>query len=139
MEIKPILWQQTISLRHQVLWPEKPPEFCHVEGDEDAAHFGAFIDGRLVCVASVFLSSHQARLRKFATEPDHQGQGIGSAMIAHILADLAERNVNHFWCDARESALGFYQRFGMQPEGERFYKGDIPYLKMTVDLGKTQG
>lgn len=31
------------------------------------------------------------------------------------------------WCDARLEAAKFYERFGMQKEGEIFYKDVIPY------------
>ena len=134
MEIRNICWEETIPLRQSVLWPTKPPEYCHVEGDEEALHFGAYINDELVCVASVYLSSGKARLRKFATNADYQGQGIGSKILKTILKSLRDANVKTFWCDARESALGFYQRFGMQAYGERFYKSDVAYFKMEVTL-----
>jgi predicted GNAT family N-acyltransferase len=134
MEIRPISWQETMPLRHSVLWPSKPPEYCHVAGDADALHFGAFIDDTLVCVASVYLAADKARLRKFATNIQYQHQGIGTQVLAYIIASLRDKNVALFWCDARESALSFYQRFGMQASGERFYKADIAYFKMQVAL-----
>jgi len=134
MEIRNISWEQTIPLRHSVLWPKKPAEYCHVEGDQDALHFGTFINDELVCVASVYVKSDKARLRKFATKADYQGQGIGSQMLKSILHSLKKTEVKTFWCDARESALSFYQRFGMQPYGERFYKADVSYFKMEVAL-----
>jgi ribosomal protein S18 acetylase RimI-like enzyme len=134
MEICRISWEQTIPLRQSVLWPMKPPEYCHVEGDHDALHFGAFAKDELVCVASVYIKSGKARLRKFATKTDFQNQGIGSQMLTFILRTLKNTGVNFFWCDARESALSFYQRFGMQSYGERFYKADVSYFKMKVAL-----
>ncbi|TDR76122.1 GNAT family N-acetyltransferase [Photobacterium lutimaris] len=126
--------EQTLPIRHKVLWPNQSVEFCRVPDDADGLHYGVSEGGALVCVASVFISGEQARLRKFATLPECQGKGIGTAVIEHILADLKERNVRCFWCDARESAGGFYHRFGMSPEGERFYKGDVPYFKMAMIL-----
>ncbi len=134
MVIRDISWEQTIPLRHSILWPNKPPEYCHVEGDRDALHFGAFTNDELVCVASVYLKSNQARLRKFATKVDCQGQGIGSKMLTFILHSLKNTETKFFWCDARESALTFYQRFGMLPYGERFYKADVSYFKMKVTI-----
>jgi predicted GNAT family N-acyltransferase len=134
MEIRNISWEQTIPLRQSVLWPMKPPEYCHVEGDHDAFHFGAFASDELVCVASVYIKSDKARLRKFATKTDYQGQGIGSQMLKSILYTLKSTDAKVFWCDARESALSFYQRFGMQSYGERFYKADVSYFKMEVAL-----
>ena len=134
MEIRSISWQETITLRQKVLWPNKPLEYCHVEGDHEAMHFGTFTDDKLVCVASVYVKSDKARLRKFATNADYQSQGIGSKMLKTILHSLKNTEVKVFWCDARESALSFYSRFGMQPYGERFYKADVSYFKMRVAL-----
>jgi ribosomal protein S18 acetylase RimI-like enzyme len=134
MDIRTISWQQTIPLRHAVLWPNKPPEHCHVAGDSEGKHFGVFIDGSLICVASVYIILNNARLRKFATDPKYQNQGVGSKMLGHIIQTLKNSNVGFLWCDARESALGFYQRFDMQANGERFYKAQVPYYKMEVAL-----
>lgn len=134
LRIRRIAWQETIALRHSVLWPDRLPEFCHVEGDEDAWHYGAFLPEGLVSVASVYAEDHVARLRKFATAGEFQRRGIGTRMLEHILAELNNHGVERFWCDARESALEFYERFGMRPEGERFHKGDVPYFRMSVRL-----
>jgi len=134
MEIRRITWEQTIPVRHKVLWPNKPPEFCKVDGDEEGVHFGAFINNELICVASVYIKQEKARLRKFATDDHFQKKGIGSKVLEFIISYLKGMEVKEFWCDARESALGFYERFGMCPFSDRFYKEDEPYLKMKVTL-----
>lgn len=134
MEIRVITWEETIPVRQSVLWPNKSHEHCHVDGDIDGLHFGAFIDEELVCVASVYLTLNKARLRKFATDTRYQHQGIGSKMLAHIIQSMKSRQVRHLWCDARESAIDFYKRFGLETCSERFYKIDIPFFKMEVAL-----
>ncbi len=78
MEVKKITWEETIPIRHQVLWPDKNPEFCIVEGDARALHYGIFLEAELVCVASIYVSENPARLRKFATLQEYQNQGVGS-------------------------------------------------------------
>lgn len=134
MDIRRICWQQTIPLRHQVLWPSKPPEYCHVDGDVNGLHFGFFIGETIICVASVYLDQNEARLRKFATDANYQNQGVGSKMLAHIIDDLKSTNTGLFWCDARESAVGFYERFDMHKASDRFYKADVAYFKMEIVL-----
>ena len=42
MRIEKLHWQDTLAIRQKVLWPEKPPEFCHVKGDDQASHYGVF-------------------------------------------------------------------------------------------------
>lgn len=140
MKIVSLHWSKTIPIRHRVLWPDKPPEFCHIEGDENALHFGAFLsdsteDGFLASVASIYIDGESARLRKFATLPEFQGQGIGSALLAHIITTIKEKGVAHFWCDARATATGFYARFGLEEEGEIFTKSGLPYRKMSIYFG----
>lgn len=130
VSVRQIDWQQTILLRHRVLWPHKPPEFSQLDDDAQGLHFGAAVDEQLVCVASVFIEGEQARLRKYATLPEFQGQGIGSQVLNTIFSYLKQAQVPYFWCDARESAIGFYQRFGMQVESPRFYKSEVAYVKM---------
>ena len=125
-----------MPIRHRVLWPDKPIEFCCVEGDSTALHFGYFLNNQLVSVASVYLNNNSARLRKFATLPEVQGQGIGTKLLNHVLSTIKHEKINHFWCDARESAIEFYKRFGMQPEGNRFYKAEVPYYKMSITFNR---
>ena len=134
MKMRRISWQQTIPLRHRVLWPNKPLEYCHIPEDDDGLHFGVFVDDLLVCVASVYLTLNKARLRKFATDPQYQNQGIGSQLLTFIITFLKAGAVDYFWCDARESALEFYKRFDMHVCSERFFKGEVAYYKMEVAL-----
>ncbi|MBA6264603.1 MAG: GNAT family N-acetyltransferase [Colwellia sp.] len=134
MEIRAISWEQTIPLRQRVLWPSKSLKYCYVDGDIEGLHYGAFVRGVLVCVASVYFTVNKAQLRKFATDNHYQHQGIGSKMLAYIIQSLKDRQVEFLWCDAREAAVDFYKRFGLQISSDRFYKADVPFFKMEVAL-----
>jgi len=134
MEIVGLDWEETIPIRQKVLWPDKPSSFCKVEGDEAGRHYGVIIEGALVCVASIYIESGSARLRKFATLEDFQNRGIGTALLKHMIEDSQSLHVNTFWFDARESAIEFYRRFGFSTEGERFFKSEIAYFKMAKRL-----
>jgi GNAT superfamily N-acetyltransferase len=132
--ISPISWKETIFVRNQVLWSKKNPEFSYVKGDEDAVHFGALLDDKIVCVASIFIHKKKARLRKFATLEKFQKMGIGSKVLKFIFDTLKEKGITYFWCDARKSATNFYENFGLRSEGEDFYKSDVLYTKMFKHL-----
>lgn len=134
MDIRPLDWQETIPIRHQVLWPHKHPEYTIVKGDADAQHYGIFVDDNLVCVASLYIAGSTARLRKFACLADFQGQGIGSHMLQYLVQTLKAQKITYFWFDARETAIGFYTRFGFEVEGDRFYKSEVAYFKMGLLL-----
>lgn len=134
LELRSITAADTLPIRHKVLWPDKPPEYSMVDNDAEGWHLGVFAQGQLICVASVFVDEDVARLRKFATLPEHRSKGAGTAAIVHIITTLKSRGIREFWCDARMSATGFYERFGMRPQDDTFFKGDEPYVKMAVQL-----
>ncbi|MFT2109736.1 GNAT family N-acetyltransferase [Marinomonas sp. 2405UD68-3] len=123
-----------LPIRHQVLWPNKPMDFSKVEDDELGMHYGVIVADTLICVGSFYRNNETARLRKFGTLQEYQGQGAGRFLLESVIPRLKESGVTYFWCDARQSAISFYQKFGLEPEGSCFYKGDIPYYKMAVRL-----
>lgn len=141
MDIRKIDWQQALPIRHHVLWPDKAITFCKVEGDELGKHYGVYINNEIVSVASIYIEKSDteggpmsARLRKFATLVSFQGQGIGTELISYIILQLKSLGVRVLWCDARKTAIGFYQRFGMVQQGEEFDKSGVLYFKMKVTL-----
>ncbi|MGL1891369.1 MAG: GNAT family N-acetyltransferase [Spirochaetaceae bacterium] len=130
MIIKRIDYKDTLNIRHEVLWPNKPIEFCLLDDDPEGIHYGGFIDSKLISVASIFLDNGKARLRKFATLKEYQGKGYGTLIINKILSDLEGLDVNIFWCDARKTAEGFYNHFLMEKQGDIFLKSDVEYIVM---------
>ncbi|KAI1801307.1 GCN5-like N-acetyltransferase [Daldinia bambusicola] len=159
ISIRPISAEDTYALRQAVLWPNKPLSYVQLPDDLDGQHFGAFVSNNnddndeehnknsssrdskqnpeesLVSIISLFDDgSGAARFRKFATAQLWQGKGVGSALLSYTIEAAARNGATSIWCDARQSALGFYQRFGMSGEGEVFFKGEVPYLRMSRAL-----
>lgn len=134
IDIQPISAEQTYALRHEVLWPDKPFEYVRINNDAQGHHYGAFRDNDLVAVISLFVNGAEGRFRKFATRPDQQRQGIGTRLMHHVMAEARRLGAVTLWCDARLDAADFYRRFGMEPVGEGFYKGTIPYNKLSMQL-----
>lgn len=134
IEIRRIQPADTYVLRHQVLWPDKPLSYVKVENDDTGLHFGAFRAQELVSVISLFVEGEEARFRKFATHLKCQRQGLGSALLTHVLAEAKRHGASRIWCDARLDSAAFYGRFGLQPVGEIFYKGLIAYVQMERKL-----
>ncbi|MDV7340723.1 GNAT family N-acetyltransferase [Terasakiella sp. A23] len=130
--------QDTYDIRHQVLWPDLPIEACMLSEDDTALHFGGLVGGQLIAVASLFPDGvDKIRLRKFAILPAYQSQGIGSKMLQGMQDHLRHTSYKTLWCDAREEALGFYQKNGFSAWGERFFKKHLPYIKAKIDLNQT--
>ncbi|KAL0960539.1 hypothetical protein HGRIS_005577 [Hohenbuehelia grisea] len=145
---------QTIALRHAVLWPDYPLSQVILSEDAEGWHFGAFIplEEEAVAVISLFAENcpiddtgtsdneastpHKAvRFRKFACSPSYQGLGIGTQLLSHVASVArAELGGDTIWCDARTSSLDWYRRRGLEPFGKPFYKGPVEYTRMKMDI-----
>lgn len=134
LTIRQITADQTIDLRHRVLWPMRPRSSCILPDDAAGLHFGGRISGALVSVASVFETPSGARLRKFATAPERQRQGIGWAMLLHLTATLRDAGSTRLWCDARLDAAEFYARLGMTLNEAPFERDGIAFVTMSMPL-----
>ncbi|MDR6197220.1 GNAT family N-acetyltransferase [Siphonobacter sp. SORGH_AS_0500] len=134
IQIQAIAPELTYELRHQVLWPDRPITYVILEEDFEGLHYGAIQNDQVMGVISVFQDGEKYRFRKFAVHPDHQGKGVGSALLRHVIKEMNGRSVPQLWCDARVTAIPFYERFGMKPGGAIFYKGEIAYTRFVLDL-----
>ncbi|GAD00353.1 GNAT family N-acetyltransferase [Agarivorans albus] len=134
IDIHIISAEQTLAIRQQVLWPSHDLAFCRVPEDDTGEHYGAYLNGKLIMVASLFTSGNEIRLRKFACLPEHQAKGYGSKMLNYMVEQQAGKPLTSFWFDARCSAIGFYQRLGFLVTSEVFDKHGVAYVKMAKAL-----
>ena len=62
----------------------------------------------------------QYRLRGMATAPELRGEGAGSQLLKKGNEILLEKGVPIWWCNARISAAGYYEKAGLSQLGEIF-------------------
>lgn len=127
--IRPIPAAQTRPLRQRVLRPHQPPEAMVYPGDDaaDTLHLGAFVDGALVGIASLYREPPPGevdpgawRLRGMAVTPEAQGGGHGRALLEACLVHARRQGGTRVWCNARTTASGFYTRLGFLVQGDVF-------------------
>ncbi len=113
------------------MYPGHPPEYVRLPADEEGIHFGLFNDqGSLVSVVSVFQHLNDFQFRKFATATAEQGKGFGSKLLNHVIGYCRENGAQRLWCNARETALPFYQRFDFSSTGESYETAGIRFVIM---------
>lgn len=95
--------------------------------DELTFHLGAFVDKKLVSVASFYFErnekfpdTYQYRLRGMATLPEYQGQGLSNALLRTAFPVIKQNQCTLLWCNAREKAMGFYTKVGFVAHGDSF-------------------
>ena len=115
MMIRYIAPADTLALRSLVLRNGKPLSECIFPQDHEGFHLGAFVEERLCSIATFFPETFAEngpggyRLRGMATHPDFAGHGLGREMINFAIHELLAVNASYIWCNARSSAVGFYE------------------------------
>ncbi|KAF9448774.1 hypothetical protein P691DRAFT_729043 [Macrolepiota fuliginosa MF-IS2] len=145
--------EDTLALRHSVLWPTKDIAHIKLPEDEAGVHLGAFLENddrkEPVAVISLFTedipqlfglsppihTTRTIRFRKFACDVAHQSKGIGSQLLEYTVSVArSDMNGSLLWCDARTTALSWYQQRGLEQFGDTFYKGVVEYVRMKREL-----
>lgn len=134
IEITIITAQDAYPVRHSELRKGKPIESCAFEGDllEQTLHIGAFIDQKIVGVASFMYKpvelgtvpnkkeSYEMQLRGMAVLQAYHQKGIGANVLKFGEETLKKRNFSGIWMNARIKAIGFYEKLGYYLHGSEF-------------------
>lgn len=147
IEVRVIPAEATRPMRLAVLRPGRPPESAQFPGDDapTTRHFGAFADGRLAGIASLYAAEMPDRpglaalqLRGMATAPEVRGHGLGRALVQACMAFARESGARLLWCNARTGAVEFYRKLGFAIVGEEFQIADVgPHFRMWCMVGQT--
>lgn len=132
MEVRQISARDTYPLRHKVLCAGRDFDTAIFEGDEEEQnfHLGAFEDGKLVSVASFYYEKNpnfdgddHFQLRGMATAEGFRQKGLSRELLKVAFPIIKQNFCNLVWCNARTTAVPFYEKVGFQKFGEEF---DIP-------------
>lgn len=129
ISIKKIVWQDTLTIRNEVLRPGKLREECIFDGDDDLSnfHLGLFLKDEHVGILSVFQNSNlqfpearQYQLRGMALVDEYRNQSFGTKLIEEAELILSSLNAELIWCNARKTAEKFYKNHQYKSHGEYF-------------------
>ena len=122
------------AMRKEVMYPGETIDFIKLEDDNSGMHWGLYVVDQHVSVISVFERNRVIQFRKFATMASMQRKGYGTSLLQHVI-DWAQANgMKSIWCNARKSAAGFYEKFGMVQNGPCWEKNGIEFIKMEKNL-----
>ena len=127
VSIEQIRPELTWHLRQKVLYPAQKLYEMEMEEDEDGIHFGAFTDNKLVGIVSLFENTGDFHFRKLAIDPEYQGKGIGNTLLIYITDFAKTAGGSRLWCNARLSAIGFYEKNQFNHTGQLFSKNGFDY------------
>lgn len=137
---------ETHALRRHVLRRGTPTNDVHFATDaQPGTRHLAIRDaaGELIATSTWFESdaptapgARAVQLRAMAVHDDHQGRGLGALLVEAGVAHAVAIGAELVWANARDTALGFYERQGFAVVGDGFLTSDtrIPHHVVVRDL-----
>lgn len=128
---------QMIKLRDDIL--RKPlglqlhPEELDLEKSDIL--LGAFDEDRiLACCILTPINEKTLRLRQMAVQNNLQGKGIGASIMSFAEDIARDKGFSTLMMHARDSAIGFYEKFGYKVTGAPFTEVNLPHRLMEKQL-----
>lgn len=108
------------------------------EWDEDDAHADHALARTTAGepIATGRLTS-DGRIGRMAVVKAWRGQGVGMAILRHLIERAAARGMRHLKLHAQSYAIPFYAQAGFVPVGPEFTECEIPHRTMVLDLPAT--
>lgn len=118
--------QALLALHVSAMQSFSPPDACHVLAAGHLDHpsimfFSARNGGRLLGVGALKeISSDHGEVKSMRTAPEALGQGVGWAILSHIIAVARSRRYSRLSLETGsgsefEAALSLYERAGFRP------------------------
>jgi len=123
---------KAFAIRRQVFCIEQnvSEEIEMDEFDEDATHILAYIDNKPIGTARWRFTEDGAKMERFAVLKDYRSRGVGEALVKYTLDKLKDNDL--IYLNAQESIIIFYEKYGFDVVGDRFYEADIPHKMMIL-------
>ncbi|MFT3681799.1 MAG: GNAT family N-acetyltransferase [Ferruginibacter sp.] len=130
-------YQQMVTLRYEILRKPLGLDFepGELEKEKNDILIGAFEDERIMgCCLVTKVDSHVAKLRQMAVQKNMQRMGIGESMISFAENITRDRGYRILMMHARDTAIGFYERFGYKVKGDQFIEVNLQHHVMEKRL-----
>lgn len=130
-------YQQMVNLRYEIM--RKPlglsfsaEELANEKGD---ILIGAFDDDEMMgCCILTNTGNGCVRLRQMAVQKNVQGKGIGESLMRFAENIARDKGYKTLTMHARDTALGFYEKYGYKVIGDQFTEINIPHHIMEKKL-----
>lgn len=141
--IKQVALNGVLPLRSKALRNGAAFNLCvfptdHVEGVFHLAH----TEEQVLTTVATFYPQNLSdvvgsgyQLRGMATDANYLGKGYGAAVLKYAVNYLKNVKADYIWCNARSSAVVFYQKQGFELISDEFeIEGVGPHFIMILNL-----
>jgi len=107
------------------------------ESDPASTHFLALDEGgRVAGYVRLILEGGGAHVRQVAVPAQYRGRGIATDLVSCAITKARELEAPYAYLNARERAVGIYERLGFHVTGAPFRMGRtfLPHVRMELRL-----
>lgn len=126
-------YDQMLHLRNEVLRKPLGIQFTPEELSKENEDFliAAFEDGKITgCCMLIPRNKETVQLSQMAVQQNWQGKGVGKSLINFAENLVKNIGVHSVEMEARDSAIGFYEKFGYAIQGDGYIKVNTPHHLM---------
>jgi predicted GNAT family N-acyltransferase len=130
-------YQQMIQLRSQILRQPLGLSFSpeELEKEKNDILIAAFDDDDMLgCCMLCPVDNNTLRLRQMAVNNNLQGKGIGASIMSFAENIARDKGYKNMMMHARDTAIGFYEKFGYKVMGDEFIEVNVPHHVMVKPL-----
>jgi GNAT superfamily N-acetyltransferase len=116
-------YQQMVQLRMEILRKPLGLSFTKEELDKEKNDILIAVfdeDDMLGCCILTKIDDYRIKLRQMAVQKKLQGKGIGESIISFAENIARDKGYKTLMMHARDSAIGFYEKFGYAIKGDQF-------------------
>ena len=126
-------YAQAVALRYSILREPLGLNFSkeELENEKDNIHIAVFEDDELLgCCMLTKIDRQTLQLRQMAVKDNLQRKGIGASIMSFVETISRDKGYKNIVMHARDTAIGFYEKFGYKVVGEPFIEINLPHHKM---------
>ncbi len=130
-------YQQMVTLRMDVLRKPLGLSFTTEElaKEKEDILIGAFDEDKiLACCLLTKIDNATIKLRQMAVHNNVQGKGIGASMMSFAETVARDKGYKKLMMHARNTAIGFYEKFDFKVNGGEFIEVNVPHHVMEKKL-----
>ncbi|MFT3908844.1 MAG: GNAT family N-acetyltransferase [Ferruginibacter sp.] len=130
-------YKQMVQLRYNILRQPLGLVFSNeeLEKEKNDILIAAFDDDEMLgCCMLVPIDGNTLRVRQMAVLNNLQGKGIGASIMSFAENLARDKGYNKLIMHARDTAIGFYEKFGYKVIGDEFIEVKVPHHVMEKRL-----
>ena len=130
-------YQKAIQLRYSILRAPLGLNFSQedLDNEKEHIHIASFEDDDLLgCCMLTKIDQHTLQLRQMAVKANLQRKGIGESIVSFAENIGRDKGYKRIIMHARDTAIGFYEKFGYKLKGDEFTEVNLPHHVMEKNI-----